>query len=41
MRLTRHIGADETHYGQDVFECSACRVAMTQAARTEPRAANR
>jgi hypothetical protein len=36
MRLTRRIAADDTHHGQDVFECSTCRVAMTQGARTEP-----
>lgn len=35
MRLTRQIAADETHRGQDVFECATCRVAMTQAAPTE------
>ena len=40
MRLTRHIAADNTHSGQDVFECSACRVAMTQTARGERQAAN-
>lgn len=37
MRLTRRIGADQTYCGQDVFECSPCRVAMTQPARSEPR----
>jgi hypothetical protein len=41
MRLTRRIAADETHRGQDVFECAACRVAMTQTARAEAQAANR
>jgi hypothetical protein len=32
MRLTRHIAADEMHRGQNVFECAACRVAMTETA---------
>lgn len=41
MRLTRRIAADETHHGQDVFECAGCRVAMTQAARTERQIAGR
>ena len=35
MRLTRRIASDETHHGQNVFECTACRVAMTQTARAE------
>jgi hypothetical protein len=30
MRLTRRIEADATYRGQNVFECHACRVAMTQ-----------
>jgi hypothetical protein len=30
MRLTRRIEADATFYGQNVFECLACRVAVTQ-----------
>jgi len=30
MRLTRRIEADATYYGQDVFECHVCRVAVTQ-----------
>jgi hypothetical protein len=29
MRLTRSIQADALHRGQHVFECAACRVAMT------------
>lgn len=33
MRRTRQIAADDTHHGQDVFECTGCRVAMTQTAR--------
>jgi len=41
MRLTRRIAADDTHRGQDVFECATCRVAMTQAARAELPATNR
>jgi hypothetical protein len=35
MRLTRRIAPDDTHHGQDVFECSACRVAMTRTSRAE------
>ena len=35
MRLTRRIEADSTFYGQDVFECQACRVAVTQPQRPE------
>jgi hypothetical protein len=35
MRLTRRISGDASHRGQDVYECAACRVAMTQAAQTE------
>ena len=30
MRLTRRIEPDVTYRGQNVFECHACRVAMTQ-----------
>jgi hypothetical protein len=30
MRLTRRIEEDATFYGQNVFECHACRVAVTQ-----------
>ena len=41
MRLTRRIGADQIHYGQDVFECFACRVVMTQTARDDQRPTNR
>src|SRR5690348_2646323 len=37
MRLTRRIAADEAYQGQDVFECSVCRVAMTQTSRGEGR----
>jgi len=32
MRLTRRIAADRRHGGQEIYECAACRVAMTQAA---------
>jgi hypothetical protein len=32
MRLTRRIAGDASHRGQEVYECTACRVAMTQAA---------
>jgi len=32
MRLTRHIKGDALLRGQEVYECAACRVAMTQAA---------
>jgi hypothetical protein len=39
MRLTRRIAADEAYHGQDVFECSSCRVAMTQTSRGEGRKA--
>ena len=41
MRLTRRIAADDTHRGQDVFECASCRVAMTQTAGGDLQAANR
>jgi hypothetical protein len=41
MRLTRRIAADETHRGQDVFECGTCRVAMTQGEAGAAKAANR
>jgi hypothetical protein len=41
MRLTRRIAADETHRGQDVFECAPCRVAMTQPEHAEAQAAGR
>jgi hypothetical protein len=30
MRLTRRIEPDATYRGQNVFECNACRVALTQ-----------
>jgi len=30
MRLTRRIEADSVYCGQDVFECHACRLALTQ-----------
>jgi hypothetical protein len=29
MRLTRRIEADTVYCGQDVFECHACRLAVT------------
>jgi len=35
MRLTRRIAGDASHRGQEVYECTACRVAMTQAAQPE------
>jgi hypothetical protein len=35
MRLARRIAADEMQYGQDVFECPVCRVALTEASRAE------
>jgi hypothetical protein len=35
MRLTRRIAADAHHRGQDIYECAACRVAMTQAAQPD------
>jgi hypothetical protein len=35
MQLTRRIAADQTHRGQEVYECTACRVAMTQPAQQE------
>lgn len=35
MRLTRRIEPDATYRGQNVFECHACRVAMTQPQRAE------
>ncbi len=41
MRLTRRIAPDETHRGQDVFECATCRVAMTQGEASGPQAAGR
>ncbi|MGN6571670.1 MAG: hypothetical protein ACTHLO_09670 [Pseudolabrys sp.] len=41
MRLTRRIAADTTHRGQDVFECSTCRVAMTQGVGEDTSVANR
>jgi hypothetical protein len=41
MQLTRRIAADEVHHGQDVFECTNCRVAMTQTARAERQASGR
>jgi len=41
MRLTRRIAADDTHCGQDVFECATCRVAMTRAEAAAPQPANR
>lgn len=31
MRLTRRIAGDTVYRGQDVYECAACRVALTQA----------
>jgi hypothetical protein len=39
MRLTRRIEADAMHRGQDVYECAACRVAMTQSAEQDHRTA--
>jgi hypothetical protein len=41
MRLARRIAADEIHRGQDVFECAACRVAMTMAARADAKTGHR
>jgi len=41
MRLTRRIAPDETHRGQDVFECATCRVAMTRGEAADLPAAGR
>jgi hypothetical protein len=35
MRLTRRIAADTSHRGQEVYECTTCRVAMTQSDQPE------
>jgi len=35
MRLTRRIAADASHRGQEVYECTTCRVAMTQSDQPE------